>query len=66
MVAGRRSGSGMFLLFLVVGLYLINTWGFLKLPAMFDAITKWVIIIGGVLLVIGGFKFLSSGKRYPQ
>lgn len=65
-MAGRRSGGGgMFLLYLIVGLYLINyTLLFVVLPTMFDTINKWIILIGGVLLIIGGIKFLTARRAY--
>jgi hypothetical protein len=60
------NNSGIFAIFLIVGLYLIN-WGtgFMKLPVSFDKVNQIIFVIGGALLVIGGFKFLSSKKYMP-
>lgn len=57
-----------FLVFLVVGLYFINsTLNFIKIPSSIapsiEQIDKWISLIGGFLLVIGGFYFLKAAKR---
>ena len=64
---GRRSGLGMFLLFLVVGVYFLNSsLNFFPIPAALasNAIYNQILFfIAGVLMLLGGFKFLFP-KRY--
>lgn len=56
--------TGVFIIFLIVGLYFLNySLGFVNLPESFDKINKIVFLIGGGLLIIGGFKFLTA-RRY--
>jgi hypothetical protein len=67
MRAQRGSNKGgIFAVFLIAGLYFLNLGtGFMKLPVSFDKINQIVFVVGGALLIIGGFKFLSSKKYMP-
>jgi len=60
---GGRSGTGMFFIFLLVGLYFLNaSLKFFILPATLVAnpfYNQVLFFIAGVLILIGGFKFLS-------
>lgn len=52
-----------FLVYLVFGAYLINSvFGFYPMPKIISNFDKWVIAIGGVLIIIGGFNFLRIKK----
>ncbi len=64
----RGTTFAFFLVFLVIGLYLINsTLNFIKIPAsvvpFIEQIDKWISLVGGFLLVIGGFYFLKAAGR---
>lgn len=53
-----------FLIYLVIGLYMINyPFQFLKIPESISiVIDKWIILIGGALLIIGGINYLRLSK----
>ena len=54
---GRKSVF-LFLLFLVFGLYLINSGlSFVTMPSFILGIDKWIVLFSGVLLIIGGFMY---------
>ncbi|MCK5624461.1 hypothetical protein KAI04_01310 [Candidatus Pacearchaeota archaeon] len=66
----RKNNSSnilLFLLFLIVGLYFLST-PFKIIPSL--GINDWIIFAGGVLLIIGGIKYLrlnlhsSYGPNY--
>jgi hypothetical protein len=66
-VVGRSSGIGVFFIFLIVGLYFLNaSLKFFTIPvaltsnAMYNQV---LFFIAGVLILIGGFKFLLQ-RRY--
>jgi len=54
---GRKSVA-LLLLFVVLGLYLINSsLGFITFPKFILDIDKWIVLLSGVLLIIGGFMY---------
>ena len=61
---GRRGGSGFLLvIYLLFGLYFINyAFNFIKLPAAIDPINKWIIFVGGALIIWGGFSILRLNR----
>jgi hypothetical protein len=63
----RNSGFGIFLVFLLAGLYFLNaSLNFFTLPATLTSsvsYNKILFFIAGVLILIGGLKFLMT-KRY--
>jgi len=66
----RRGGGGarffIFLIFLVFAIYFLNTpFSFIKIPEFLTSASKWIIFVGGVLLVFGAISYLrSSSYRY--
>ncbi len=52
---GRRGGFGfMFIIYLIFGIYFINyAIRFIPLPPAIDPINKWIILVGGVLIIFG-------------
>ena len=61
----RRGGSGfLVVLFLLLGLYLINyTIKFVIIPASLSAaIDKWIILAGGVFLIIAAINQLRLNR----
>jgi len=63
---GRRSGVGVFFIFLIGGLYFLNlAFNFFPLPATILANKTYAQVsnfIAGVLILVGGFKFLLSRR----
>lgn len=64
-----RGGSGMLfaVLFLIFGAYFINyPFNFIPIPTAVDPFNKWIILAGGVLIVIGAINQLrlSRYKKY--
>ncbi|MCX6751107.1 MAG: hypothetical protein NTZ83_06635 [Candidatus Pacearchaeota archaeon] len=59
----RGGGLLFFILYALLGLYFIN-FGiqFVKIPAAISGIEKWIIFVGGVLLIFGAFRFLGANR----
>ena len=61
----RKTGFIILLIYLVIGLYLVNSpFQWVKIPAMISQFDKWIIPIGGVLIIIEGVKYLKSTGGY--
>jgi len=59
----RKAGRLGFFVYLVFGLYLINSsFNFITMPAFIQSIDKWLILISGVLVIIGGIYYLKTKK----
>ena len=60
----KRGGSGFLLVvYLIFGAYFINyAFNFVKLPAAIDPINKWIIFIGGILIIFGGINLLRLNR----
>lgn len=53
----------LFLVYLLIGLYQINSaFNFVTLPSFFNTLDKWIIFIGGLLIVWGGINHLRVNK----
>jgi len=51
-----KIGGLIFVANLIVGLYFINAgFNFIVLPEFFLSLDKWINIVGGILLIIGGY-----------
>ena len=60
----RGLGGIGFVIFLVLGLYLIvESFSLISLPAFVVSADKWISSIAGILLVVGGYYFWKQ-KRY--
>jgi len=59
-----KSGhSIIFAVYLVLGLYVLNSaLSFISLPEIFMSIDKWILVISGALLILGGINFLRLKK----
>jgi len=52
-------------LYIIFALYFINyPFAIIKIPETFSSIEPWVIFIGGILLVVGGFSYFKKGRMY--
>lgn len=59
----HSKGIILFLVYLVFGVYLINSvLGFYPMPEVISNLDKWAVVVGGVLIIIGGFHFLKNKK----
>ena len=60
----RGANIFIFLLYLVFGLYFINsTFSFITVPEFVLNIDKWIIFVGGILIIFGAFNYLRAGKK---
>jgi uncharacterized membrane protein len=51
-----RFGGILFIVNLIAGLYFLNLgFNFFAIPESLSMLDKWMNIIGGVLLIVGGF-----------
>jgi len=52
-----------FLVYLVFGLYFLNySLGFVVFPEFMFKIDKWIILIGGILIIVGAINYLRLSK----
>ncbi len=57
----RKKRRGLFFIFLVIGLYLINMgFNFVKIPEQIVFLNKWILLAAGVAIVFVGFSFLKE------
>ncbi len=61
----RRSGGGgvMLVISLIFGAYFINyAFNFLVMPAFVTSINKWIVLVGGILIIFGGINLLRLNR----
>ena len=53
-----------FLVYLVLGLYLLNyPFSYIEIPAQIKTFEMWIIFAGGVFVILGGINYLrTEGK----
>ena len=60
----KKKNIFVFLIYFVFGFYFINsTFNFVIFPEFILNVDKWLILIGGILIVFGGINYLISGKK---
>ncbi len=48
----------------VFGLYFINyAFDFITMPEFISNIDKWIIFVGGLLIITGGINYIRTGKK---
>jgi hypothetical protein len=53
-----------FIMYIVFGLYFINSvFTFVEIPGFVSNIDKWLVVIGGGLLILGGINYLRIGRN---
>ncbi len=53
-----------FLVYLVFGIYFINSFlNFFEISEFFANFSKWINLIGGILILIGGINYLRAGRE---
>jgi hypothetical protein len=62
---GRGNYRGLwFFLYLIFGLYLLNVGlNFIEIPASFATANKWIVFVGGGLLIFSAIRHLAT-RRY--
>ena len=59
-----KVGTILLVVDLIFGLYIINKgFNFITLPAFIMSIDQWILGIGGLLLIVGGFMSMK-GKEH--
>lgn len=59
-----KLGGLLFIVSLIAGLYFLNLgFNFVTLPESFSSVSKWMNIVGGILLIIGGFFSMRVGSK---
>jgi len=63
---GRGNSGLFFVIYLIFGVYFINyAFNFVPIPAFITSINKWIILVGGVLIIIGAINLLRLNRyRY--
>lgn len=52
-------------LYILFAVYFLNyPFKWIVTPILFSAIEPWIIFIGGILLIIGGFSYFKKGRMY--
>ncbi len=52
-------------IYIIFALYFLNyPLGIIKIPETLSSFEPWIIFIGGILLVIGGFSYFRKGRMY--
>ncbi|MGD9276443.1 MAG: hypothetical protein PVJ67_04680 [Candidatus Pacearchaeota archaeon] len=60
----KEARTIIFLLHLAFGLYFINIgFNYVAVPEVISNFEAWIILIGGVLVLLGGINYLRIGKR---
>ena len=60
----KKKNMFVFLIYFIFGLYFINaTFEFVIIPEFILNFDKWIILIGGILIVFAGINYLISGKK---
>ena len=53
-----------FLVYLILGLYFINSaFNFITLPEFVSNVDKWIMFFGGILIIVGGINYLRASKK---
>jgi len=51
-------------IYVIFGLYFINSGlNLITLPEFFNSIDRWIILAGGILILVGGINSLRAGRR---
>jgi len=57
-----------FIVYLIFALYFVNSsLNLIELPGFFENIHKWIVLIGGILILVGGINYLRANvKKHPS
>ena len=60
----RKANMLVFLLYLIFGLYFINsTFGFIAFPDFVLDVDRWIIFVGGILIIFGAINYFRAARR---
>ena len=60
----RKKGVLGLVIYAIFGLYFINSGlNLISLPEFFNNIDRWIILAGGILILIGGINSLRAGRK---
>ena len=60
----EKFGVMVFIVYLVMGFYLINfALNIIPIPDIVQGINKWIVLIGGILVIFGGISYLRASTR---
>ena len=60
----RGSSVWMLVLYIIVSAYFINfPFNFINIPSGVDPFNKWIILVGGVLLLFGAINHYRVGRN---
>jgi predicted membrane channel-forming protein YqfA (hemolysin III family) len=64
----QKGGIFWFIIYLVFGIYFINSsFNFIKIPEIISNFDSWIILLGGVLILLGGvnhFRAIRNKNKY--
>lgn len=69
MVKARKGAFVGFLVYLVFGLYFLNSaLNLVAIPENMVKLDKWIFVIGGIMIIIGGINSLriNKKKKFPE
>jgi|TARA_B100001079_G_C16245907_1_gene441104 hypothetical protein len=57
----QKGGIFWFIVYLVFGIYFINSsFNFIKIPEVISNFNQWIILLGGVLILLGGINHFRA------
>ena len=60
----RKKGVIGLVIYMIFGLYFVNSGlNLITLPEFVNSIDRWIILVGGILIIIGGINYLRAGKK---
>lgn len=64
----QKGGIFWFIVYLVFGIYFINSsFNFITIPEIISNFDSWIILLGGVLILLGGvnhFRAIRNKNKY--
>ncbi len=59
-----KKNTGLFVFYLIIGVLVINlSFHFIRFPDFLGFLNKWIILTGGILILISGLKYLGVGRH---
>ncbi len=63
--ASKKIRGLVMFLYILFALYFLNyPFGVIVIPELFSSVEPWIIFIGGILLIIGGFSYFKRGRMH--
>jgi hypothetical protein len=59
----KKGSMIMFLIYAIFGAYfIISSLELFSLPEFFSNFNKWITLVGGILIILGGFNYLRINR----